>query len=637
TPLPLSLSLLPPTPKHPAPPLPVGRRPSRFFSPVSLASLSDSSTSLSCSSLAHAGAAASRHCRAPQALPASVPLASGFPVPDEGIPNTKVLAPIPSPNLMASPPSSPMAVPPEPLTSPSAPSPSRITDGAISGRLPAAEAFAVHYPGYPSSPARAARTLGGLPTIAKVRSSDLSARLELRFRPEDPHCHPAFGEPRACTGLLLRLSRRNGTAAPCAEVVARVRTTYNFDGMADFQHVVPVHAAQMKKRKRSGSENDNENLDNTGLQETDGGDVMMLVPPLFSVKDRPTKIALLPSSNAISKSMHRGVVQERWEINWEDHIPKNSVDWNWQIAVCKLFDERPVWPRQSLYERLHEDGVQVSQNQFKRLLFRAGYYFSTGPFGKFWIRRGYDPRQDPESRMFQRIDFRVPPELRNFLRTKDSGSKKWADLCKLEAMPSQSFIFLQLCELKDDFIQEQIRKPSYQSICSAKNLLRDAHELIERSKKQEALWTSERSKGDKDADEEAPATHTETEEQVGPNNSDSEDVDDEEEEEELDGYDSPPMAEDVRDFTLDAFGEGFSNGYLEEVLRSFPLQEDGQNKSSDAPNNADASDGEFEIFEQPSDDEECSDASLTATLPNTTYVPALSTQSRVFTSAVQHL
>ena len=110
------------------------------------------------------------------------------------------------------------------------------------------------------------------------------------------------------------------------------------------------------------------------------------------------------------------------------------------MAVCKLFDERPVWPRQSLYERLQDDGVHVSQNQFKRfrysstllelphhlvpyvfqllfsllilysfgldalfcllrLLFRAGYYFSTGPFGKFWMRRGYDPRKDPDSRM----------------------------------------------------------------------------------------------------------------------------------------------------------------------------------------------------------------------------------------------
>ena len=35
----------------------------------------------------------------------------------------------------------------------------------------------------------------------------------------------------------------------------------------------------------------------------------------------------------------------------------------------------------------------------------------------------------------------------------------------------------------------------------AKSLLRNAHELIERSKKQEALWRSERSKEDKYIDE----------------------------------------------------------------------------------------------------------------------------------------
>ena len=60
------------------------------------------------------------------------------------------------------------------------------------------------------------------------------------------------------------------------------------------------------------------------------------------------------------------------KINWENHVPKNSVDWDWQMAMCKLFDERPVWPRQSLYERLHDDGVHVSQSQFKRF-----HYFFT--------------------------------------------------------------------------------------------------------------------------------------------------------------------------------------------------------------------------------------------------------------------
>ncbi|XP_020175993.1 uncharacterized protein [Aegilops tauschii subsp. strangulata] len=554
---------------------------------------------------------------------------------------------------------------PTPTAAAAAPeSPSTITDGAVSGTLPRTEAFAVHYPGYPSSPARATHTLGGLPAIAKVRSSDPGSRLELRFRPEDPDCHPTFGEPRASTGLLLRLSRpKGGSAPPRAEVVARVRTAYHFDGMADFQHVVPVHAAQVRKRKRLDcpSVKDDLGTDKAGGLDMDDGDVMMLVPPLFAIKDNPTNIALLPSTNALSKSMQRGVVRHRWEmdieptlalpfniqavpkkVNWEDHIPRNSSEWDSQMAVCKLFDERPVWPRQSLYERLLDDGVHVSTSQFKSLLFKAGYYFSTGPFGKFWIKKEYDPRKDPESRIYQRIDFRMPPELRNLQTKRHDGSEKWSEMCKLERMPSKSFIFLQLFELKDDFIQAEIRKPSHQSTCShstgwfskpmikslrlqlcirflslcpnedAKTLLRSSHQLLERSKKQEAICRSEQLKERKDVDEEAPAEHVGSEDQMDTNNSDSEDADDEEEEdkEESDGYDSPAMAEDVPDFALHesyTLGEGFSTGYLEEVLRSFPLNEDGQNKSGDALNNGEASDGEFEIFEQPSDDEEYSD------------------------------
>lgn len=56
------------------------------------------------------------------------------------------------------------------------------------------------------------------------------------------------------------------------------------------------------------------------------------------------------------------------------------------------------------------------------------------------------------------------------------------------------------------------------------------------------------------------------------------------------------------------------------MLRSFPLQEDGQNKSGDAPNGADGSDGEFEIFEQPSDNDESSDGQMGF---HGSYVPEL--------------
>jgi general transcription factor 3C polypeptide 5 (transcription factor C subunit 1) len=175
---------------------------------------------------------------------------------------------------MASPPSFPTPAAPQPAEPP----PSTITDGAVTGTLSDAEAFAVHYPGYPSSPARAARTLGGIPAVARVRSFGPGARLELRFRPDEPYCHPAFGQFRASTGLVLRLSRRKGDVAPRAEVVARVRAAYHFEGMADFQHVVPVHAAEARKRKRSGCQNYEENSSIDDL-ETDGGEHMMSVPP----------------------------------------------------------------------------------------------------------------------------------------------------------------------------------------------------------------------------------------------------------------------------------------------------------------------------------------------------------------------
>lgn len=43
-----------------------------------------------------------------------------------------------------------------------------IKDGAISGCLPSAKTFVVHYPGYPSSASRAIETLGGSEGILKV-------------------------------------------------------------------------------------------------------------------------------------------------------------------------------------------------------------------------------------------------------------------------------------------------------------------------------------------------------------------------------------------------------------------------------------------------------------------------------------
>lgn len=54
------------------------------------------------------------------------------------------------------------------------------------------------------------------------------------------------------------------------------------------------------------------------------------------------------------------------KINWEENIPRDTTEWEWQVAVCKLFEERPIWPRRSLHEHLLDDAMQVSENQLKR-------------------------------------------------------------------------------------------------------------------------------------------------------------------------------------------------------------------------------------------------------------------------------
>ncbi|EPS67527.1 hypothetical protein M569_07249 [Genlisea aurea] len=428
-----------------------------------------------------------------------------------------------------------------------------IEEGSISGVLAGSinGVFAVNYPGYPSSVERAIETLGGSHGILKVHA-DKSKKLELRFRPEDPYSHPAFGERQSCNNFLLKISKKKakdvhnetsgssqaeslhvressgkGTAAgnesesiPASSVdearkkdggiqdqlsaciVSRISEAYHFNGMADYQHVLPLHADSSGRKKRTWAEVE-KSVGKDDLLDVDLEDIMILVPPLFSLKDQPEKILLKPcvesnvkkkpEENAEPPAEESSSVTKQMEIepclaidfnvkdilnfhlfvpkavNWEELIPRNSKRWLLQRAVCDLFDEHPIWPKSSLAERLINRGMDVANNVLRRLLFIAAYYFSNGPFLRFWIRKGYDPRKDPGSRVYQRTDFRVPPSLRSYCFSDAvSGlNDKWEDICAFRVFPRKCQISLQLFELKDDYIQEEIVKPIHQeSRCS---------------------------------------------------------------------------------------------------------------------------------------------------------------------------
>ncbi|KAM7279591.1 hypothetical protein ACFE04_006725 [Oxalis oulophora] len=397
-----------------------------------------------------------------------------------------------------------------------------IKEGKITGSIPSKEAFAVHYPGYPSSTSRAVQTLGGTQAINKARESQ-SNKLELRFRPEDPYAHPTLGELRPCNSLLLKISKKksstgqitkvykrqfkrppptvtdSGTESEksetvdkaadkqtsqdqislCAEIVARVSERYHFDGMADYQHVVAVHADVARRKKRNWSEAEELLSEECSLPDVQD-DVMLLLPPLFSQKDVPENLVLRSSS---SKKNNEKVLENRNEIyiealqiefsakdillfdllcslyhfyfhvNWKESITPGSDQWDWHMAVSKLFEERPIWPKESLFEHLLDKGLKFTDHMRKRLLLGLAYNFLNGPFLRFWIKKGYDPRVDPESRIYQRLDFRVHPDLQGY---RDASKKEWTSL--------------QLFEVVDDFVQEEIRKPPRKKTCDISNL-----------------------------------------------------------------------------------------------------------------------------------------------------------------------
>ncbi|CAK8564535.1 unnamed protein product [Lathyrus sativus] len=398
-----------------------------------------------------------------------------------------------------------------------------IKDGTISGVLPEPHGFLVHYPGYPSSTSRAIDTLGGIQGILKARSSQ-SNRLELRFRPEDPYSHPAFGERRPTNALLLKISKKkltddDGAKASnsmrgmehgmqenhvesehgaadkidekenlCADIVAHVPEAYFFEGMVDYQYVVPVHANVAKRKKRNWSEPEETHLAKGSRIDVDHEDIMIIVPPIFSPKDMPENLVLrLPTVSSSKKKDDQEIAQPHFEIgrepvlaldfhikeipkkvNWEEYIPKGSDQWESQMAVSRLFDEKPIWCKNSLTERLLSKGLSFSHGMFRRLLSRIAYYFSSGPFLRFWIKKGYDPRKDPDSRIYQRIDYRVPVPLRSYLDTytANKSEHRWGDICAFRAFPYKFQTSLQFFELVDDYIQVEINKPPMQGTCT---------------------------------------------------------------------------------------------------------------------------------------------------------------------------
>ncbi|KAF7663374.1 hypothetical protein LDENG_00212170, partial [Lucifuga dentata] len=253
-------------------------------------------------------------------------------------------------------------------------------------------------------------------------------RLELRYRPQDPFCHSLCGNRFPSSNLLLRVRRRVRNKDPSdvqikMEILGVIGTTYKFQGLADFQ-CLAVHLEGGKQT----SLYDKIILRKSENQEFFEQPMPYFLPPaIFSRLDTPvdyfyrhdTQHSQVPSHkknfisltrarrphNAIFVSFNDAVVPseclEAARVNWE-RVCLKEHDKRFEERLKQMFESRPIWSRNAV-----KANIDIHPEKLKLLLPVFAYYMVTGPWRSLWIRLGYDPRKNPESKQYQMLDFRI--------------------------------------------------------------------------------------------------------------------------------------------------------------------------------------------------------------------------------------
>jgi hypothetical protein len=79
-----------------------------------------------------------------------------------------------------------------------------------------------------------------------------------------------------------------------------------------------------------------------------------------------------------------------------------NVDQSIMTHLRRLFEQRPIWTRNSLLYHL-----KITEVILKRIIHHVAYFFCNGPWNRCWVKYGYDPRLDTKSKIYQIVDYRV--------------------------------------------------------------------------------------------------------------------------------------------------------------------------------------------------------------------------------------
>jgi general transcription factor 3C polypeptide 5 (transcription factor C subunit 1) len=280
--------------------------------------------------------------------------------------------------------------------------------------------------------------------------------VELRYRPDDPFCHPIHGKPVKLAALVCR---RRPTSKSGYEIMGRISHALRFREMADHYYALPAQDSLMRllDAMRRGDVPAMDALGNfkNGSQMPASnfvfrGDCGLPPPPLFSRVQCPLnygyeQLAMVeklvgPDGNVVFRNKSVKALRDVASYTFDDDIPTGPAPGGLcdrfvgsvaNQGICDVLDElfrvRPIWTRQALTMVMRERGLVNTAfiNHFIQYMLMRAFYYCGGPWRACWVRYGYDPRSEAnreEAKLLQIVHFRCSRS------TLDPHSKKWVTI-----------------------------------------------------------------------------------------------------------------------------------------------------------------------------------------------------------------
>lgn len=364
------------------------------------------------------------------------------------------------------------------------------------------EHFIVRFPGYIKNEDRALATFGGPTGLATQRQAHRK-NLQLWLRPGDPFCHPLVSDDARPTASLILKITRPAHAEPSSladvEVIAAARTAYSFTTPADFQYVGrDLRQPDMQWAAAESSPTDNPE----GIPPVP----LLCSPPSFTVEGaieyafkqyRAAEHGIASLGRKPKRASgaflvdHFAAQVPQAVADPSDLRPALRALWD---TLTDVFSHRPVYLEGALTQALGEAarsgagagvagstapwGTFPGSKVHHELLVKLCYRFKNGPWKNAWVKRGYDPRQHPESRQYQVLEYTLPADwYRRMMRHRQdqisangsaSGAashgpplaKTYAEQCTFSGVPTTSATSLQLCDIIDPAVQATVADAS---------------------------------------------------------------------------------------------------------------------------------------------------------------------------------